>query len=117
MGPSHPVGSAGLFGINCLETDSRASLFRNFPTGYLERGVSVFSLDLDRQYISPVKMDDLFLGKDELGNQVLRHPIFPSAVDAVIRILSILWLELNQKKMIMKRMIRTCFGCVIKKRE
>ena len=36
MEPSRPVGSAGLFSINCLETDSRASLFRNFPAGYLQ---------------------------------------------------------------------------------
>jgi len=57
-------------------------------------------------------MEDLFLGKRELSNQVFRHPIFPSTVDAVIRILSILWLQLNEKKMIMKRMIKTYFGCV-----
>ena len=92
------MGSAGLFGINFLEKDSGASLLRNLRAGYLHRGVSVFSLDLDRQYTSLVKMHDLLLGEDELGNQVLCHPIFPSAVDAVIRILSILSLKLNPKK-------------------
>jgi len=85
MGPSHPVGSAALFGINCFEPDSCASLFRNFPTGYLQRGVSLFPLDLDRQYTSLVKMDDLLLGEYELGDQVFCHPIFPLAVDAVVR--------------------------------
>jgi hypothetical protein len=37
------------FGLDGLETDSRASLFRNFATGYLQGGVSVFPLDPDRQ--------------------------------------------------------------------
>ena len=30
-----------------------------------------------------VKMSDLLLGEDEVGDQVLRHFIFPLAVDAV----------------------------------
>jgi hypothetical protein len=32
-------------------------------------------------------MGYLLLGEDELGNQVLRHFIFPLAVDAIVRTL------------------------------
>jgi hypothetical protein len=79
--------SISLFGVDDLETDSRAFLFRNFPAGNLHRGVSVFPLDLDRQYPSLIKMDDFLLGEDELGDQVLCHPILRLASEAVVRIL------------------------------